>query len=80
MESRYSAPQLKQQLRLRGISVDVSMKKEDMIRALIEFDASVHVSSSSSSSSSSGSDKRGLSVKAKAENKLKAKGMKGIKS
>ena len=76
MESRYSAPQLKQQLRQRGISVDVSMTNEDMIKELIKFDNAVHVSSSSSSS---GSDTRGLSVKAKAERALKAKGIKGIK-
>ena len=62
--------------RLRGISVDVSMTKEEMIKALIEFDNAVHVSSSGSSS---GSDTRGLSVKAKAENKLKAKGIQGKK-
>ena len=75
IESSFKAPQLKQQLRLRGISVDVSMTKEEMIKALIEFDNAVHVSSSSSSS---GSDTRGLSVKAKAERALTAKGMKNL--
>ena len=46
-----------------------------MIKALIDFDDSVHVSSSSSY----GSDTRGKSQKAKAERALKAKGMKGTK-
>ena len=50
-------------------------KKEDMIKALIDFDEAVH----GSSSSGSGSDTRGQSQKAKAERALKAKGMKGIK-
>ena len=70
----WNAPELKQQLRLRGLSVDASMAKLDMIQALRDFDEEVHVSSSGSRSNTRGKSQNKSAIKA-----LKAGGMQGFK-
>ena len=66
----WKLPELRQQLKLRGISPDVTTTKADMIKALMEFDREVN----SSSGSSSGGDARGKSQRARAVSSFKKSG------